>query len=240
MTGNINIEKIINEAFAKVRYAYYKAKGEHSDDKECTQLVFPRYRDKDDDVKGEIRVSEQEFRFAFVEAFNEVTKGTNFTYSIETPTRDTYLFSEGITSAERKLNDKLPCITEYGESANIDLVVYKEDEIVALIEFKCGTPKLEDYEKDMVKLTNEKESDEHAQRYFLQLLETSKDETITSIRNKRLDVLAQKQKSDKNVRAVNYRCYSLNHKGEKQEQPIHKRVFKFSIPKAQQLNIIAL
>lgn len=230
MTEYINIEKITKIAFAKVRYAYYKAKGEHSDDNKVrTKLVFPRYRDKDDNVKGEIRVSEQEFRFAFVEAFNEETKGTNYTYSIETPTRDTYLFSEGITSSEHKLNEQLPCITEYGESANIDLVVYNGDEIAALIEFKCGTPKSEDYEKDMVKLTNEKESDEQAQRYFLQLLESSDDDTINNIKTKRLEVLAQKQKSNKNVRAVNHRCYSLYHKGEKQEQPVHKCSFKFSL-----------
>ena len=169
MADYIDIEEITKIAFAKVRYAYYKAKGEKSIEIiEHTRLVFPRYRDKDEDVKGEIRVSEQEFRFAFVEAFNEVTKDTNYTYSVETPTRDTYLFSEGNTSAEHKLNDQLPCITEYGESANIDLVIYKDDEIVALIEFKSGNPQLEDYEKDMVKLTNIKESDEKAQRYFIQ------------------------------------------------------------------------
>lgn len=231
MANNIDIEEITKEAFAKVRYAYSKAKGETScDDKVCTQLVFPRYRDKEENVKGEIRVSEQEFRFAFVEAFNERAKGSNYTYSIETPTRDTYLFSEGITSSEHKLNEQLPCITEYGESANIDLVVYNGDEIAALIEFKCGTPKSEDYEKDMVKLTNEKESDEQAQRYFLQLLESSDDDTIKNIETKRLDVLAQKKKDEKNFRTVNYRCYSLCHKGERQEQPIHSRVFKFQKP----------
>ena len=229
MANNIDIEEITKEAFAKVRYAYSKAKGETScDDKVCTQLVFPRYRDKEENVKGEIRVSEQEFRFAFVEAFNERVKGSNYTYSIETPTRDTYLFSEGNTSAEHNLNEKLPCITEYGESANIDLVIYKGDEIAAIIEFKAGNPKLEDYEKDFVKLTNTEESSEQAQRYFLQLLEASDEGTITNIKKEKLGEIGKKRKNNKNIRAVQYRCYSLCHNGKKVEQPIYTTEFRFS------------
>ena len=224
----MNIEDIIEKAFAKVKYAYDKANGVHSDEnKDCTRLVFPQYRDKEENVKGEIRVSEQEFRFAFVEAFNETQKSTDYTYSIEVPTRDTYLFSEGITSAKHKLNNQLPCITEYGESAKIDLVLYKKDEIVALIEFKAGNPEIEDYEKDMVKLTNEKESGEKAQRYFLQLLKSFNDRTLKNIKQNKLGVLAEKSKNDKNIRTVKYRCYSLSHKGEKVEQPIYEEEFRF-------------
>ena len=48
------------------------------------RLVFPRYRDKDD-----LRVSEQEARFAFVEA---LCKGP-FRYSVETPTSKCYQFT---------------------------------------------------------------------------------------------------------------------------------------------------
>ena len=47
------------------------------------RLVFPRYRDK------ELRVSEQEARFAFVEALSQGP----FRYSVEAPTSKLYRFS---------------------------------------------------------------------------------------------------------------------------------------------------
>lgn len=58
-------------------------------------LIFPRYRKKDD-----LRVSEQEARFAFVEALNMGP----FWYSVEAPTSKTYSFTgEGRRSAATDL-----------------------------------------------------------------------------------------------------------------------------------------
>ena len=53
------------------------------------RLVFPQYRKKDDGTKGDLRVSEQEARFAFVEA---LCQGP-FRYSVETPTDKLYQFT---------------------------------------------------------------------------------------------------------------------------------------------------
>ena len=65
------------------------------------RLLFPRYRKKEDGTKGDLRVSEQEARFAFVEALCE--EG-NFRYSVETPTEKLYQFtSENEISAQTDL-----------------------------------------------------------------------------------------------------------------------------------------
>ena len=56
-------------------------------------MVFPKYRNK------ETRVSEQELRFAFIEAFNELNKENNWGlyYSVETPTeKNTDFLIKGI------------------------------------------------------------------------------------------------------------------------------------------------
>ena len=59
------------------------------------RLVFPRYRTRDEkkdqciSEQGALRVSEQEARFAFVEALSQ----SPFSYSVETPTSKGYSFS---------------------------------------------------------------------------------------------------------------------------------------------------
>ena len=64
------------------------------------RLVFPRYRKKEDDEKVELRVSEQEARFAFVEA---LCQGP-LRYSVEVPTTKCYSFSgKGSRSASTDL-----------------------------------------------------------------------------------------------------------------------------------------
>lgn len=222
------MERLIQKAFLKVQRAYFRAKGNLSfDNGERTSIVVPRYRDIEDAngnvvEKGKLRLSEQEFRFAFVEAFNELCNDTNLCYSVETPTKDKYLFSKGNTSDEWGLDASVPCITKYGESGNIDLVIYDNQEIAALIEFKAGNPDIVDYEKDFVKLTNIKESSENVQRYFLQIVESSDEGTIRNVKEKKLDEIAKKTKDEKNILSVKYRCYSLSHKGEQTERPIYK------------------
>ena len=54
------------------------------------RLLFPRYRKDEDCEKAKLRVSEQEARFAFVEA---LCKGGKFRYSVETPTDKLYRFT---------------------------------------------------------------------------------------------------------------------------------------------------
>lgn len=54
------------------------------------RVLFPRYRGKKEGEKGDLRVSEQGARFAFVEAL--CTAG-QFRYSVETPTDKLYQFT---------------------------------------------------------------------------------------------------------------------------------------------------
>ena len=107
------------------------------------RLVFPRYRKKDDGTKGDLRVSEQEARFAFVEA---LCQGP-FRYSVETPTSKGYKFS-----GEKEL------------SAQTDLTVHDASGRCSIcnIEFKEGgiSPSKSDKDnfpiyKDMQKLLRE-------------------------------------------------------------------------------------
>ena len=72
------------------------------------RLLFPRYREKEDGTKGDLRVSEQGARFACVEA---LCTGGQFRYSVETPTDKLYQF----TGETRKI------------SAQTDLTVYDRD-----------------------------------------------------------------------------------------------------------------
>ena len=67
------------------------------------RLVFSRYRKKDDGTKGDLRVSEQEARFAFVEALYQGP----FRYSVETPTDKLYKF----TGKKPSFRSDRPCGT---------------------------------------------------------------------------------------------------------------------------------
>ena len=98
------------------------------------RLVFPQYRDPDEKKnkrKRDLRVSEQEARFAFVEA---LCQGP-FRYSVETPTDKPYQFS-----GEKKL------------SAQTDLAVHDASGRCRIcnIEFKEGgiSPSKSDKDKD--------------------------------------------------------------------------------------------
>ena len=75
--------------------------------------------------KREIRVSEQESRFAFVEA---IMQDDDLQYCVETPTRKTYKFQD-------KSNNGSPIEDENGQSAMIDMTLFSNAEEIN-IEFK--------------------------------------------------------------------------------------------------------
>lgn len=135
-----------------------------------SRLLFPHIREN-----GNIRVSEQELRFIFVEVFNEYckAKSLNLYYSIETPTIDTYSFK-----GENKQCDE-------GQSAMFDLVIFDEHyNRRALLEFKAKNASFDSHEKDMVKLLNPKEGSEDVLRYFIEILENYNNGTIKSLSTK--------------------------------------------------------
>lgn len=164
------IEKIITDAFKRVQNAYaYHREGYSSipleDNNPSTLLVYPRFFHGSPATNSEYtRVgSEQEMRFAFVEAFQEYfsSKKEKLYLSVETPTIERYGFSKG----QLKIYDSK---SKEGRSGNFDLVVHDENlSRVCLIEFKNNYPgnekakegeKYREIQKDFLKLANPKEN----------------------------------------------------------------------------------
>lgn len=130
------------------------------------RLIFPRYR------SGNIRVSEQEARFAFA---NEVENQKEFFYAIEVPTTNRYSgFSTKPKIHESNSNE--------GRSGSIDLSVYKKinDKPYINIEFKSGQPRHASITKDILKLAYEP----HEYGIFFHILEHSNGRTVDSLLKK--------------------------------------------------------
>lgn len=198
MTNEEHIENVITRTFEIVKKVYdnqQELNGKKGKDS-GSRIIFPLKRG------NETRISEQELRFIFVEQLNkEIEEKWDIFYSVETPTRDTYLFKG--ENPDRK---------DDGQSANFDLVIHDSSfKRIALIEFKANNPDIHDYQKDFVKLTNKRE--DSCFRYFIQLLQntrTGKDEqtdTMQNIKKKKINVENEKKKWGPEI--VQYRCYSL-------------------------------
>ena len=141
-----------------------------------SRIIFPLKRESKD-KKEEFRISEQELRFVFVEEFNKYcSKNWDAYYSVETPTRKRYDFS----------NKEMPCKVDYpnGQSAMVDFSIFlkEQDKLtrVALIEFKALNPDKQSYMKDYVKLLNE----DQKFVYFIMIVKSANDRTIKSIAEK--------------------------------------------------------
>ena len=103
-------EGIVNEA-----YRCHKEESLREMSK-MTSLVFPQYSADDDESqdkqkkqKEKTRISEQELRFAFVQAFHEYkcTHNCNYQYGVEVPTKDKYLFTEKDEENKRKYKPRI-------------------------------------------------------------------------------------------------------------------------------------
>jgi hypothetical protein len=202
------IKKLIDEilipnALRKVRDAY-----NHRDDFAATEtfIVFPTKRDET------YRISEQEFRFAFIEALIEHNKATldsdKIYYSVETPSKDVYQFPK----------DNMPKIAENdeGQSASFDLTLYRNKRVIALIEFKAHNVNKLYVWKDLLKLQNPKEGNSECLRYFLWLFKSMDSGTEKSVNDK----IVGFGKMDCVVRC---RCYALSDlKGDKFPKPFYK------------------
>ena len=192
---------IISEAFKHVKNAYDLSKEPNSS--KDSRLIFPKKRDESIRVsEPNIRVSEQELRFAFVEEFLKYVKKKkkDWYYAVEVPTKIKYDFSD----------KKNPKVAEEGKgkSASFDLAIYAKGDnnfnLIALLEFKAGNPKKFDYHKDLVKLENEKEGDNEVLRFFIEIVKNADERTPKNIESKLKDKRLQ----------TNFICYSLT-EGEK-------------------------
>ena len=182
-----HIDEIIKLTFERVQYAFdhNKEKGPVKSEP-ISRIVFPSYSD------GGTRISEQELRFCFTEAFNEYFRNKNIPlfYSVETPTRNNY---SGFSKSKDNPHPT-PQLDPDGRSAEFDLVVFElEDGKMkrrCLIEFKANNASILDHEKDFVKLNNPQElSDEEGKnvvglRYFIELIDGCHSGTLTSLNDK--------------------------------------------------------
>lgn len=160
--------KIIDESFNRLAEIFKcNIEGEPS---QVSRLIFPRYR-----VSNELRISEQELRFIFVEVFNQYCEENDIEllYSIETPSLDKYDFRNNPQSSEN------------GQSAMFDLVIFDRNFTRrALIEFKANNADEKSHRKDIVKLDNPQEGSEDVLRYFIEIVENSNNRTIESLISK--------------------------------------------------------
>ena len=116
-----------------------------------TRILIPNYR-KNEKSDDKSRYSEQELKQIFI---NKMLTDSKFYYSVETPTKYIYAFSNfNIPQIEKKETSR-----EHFESARFDLSLYDKDDLNTLlthIEFKHKNPPDEkDISKDLLKLTNE-------------------------------------------------------------------------------------
>ena len=222
------IEKVLKDTFYEIYYAYKEHKEDTKNENtknSKSHIVFPKYKNNE-----EIRVSEQELRFVFVEKLNQnICDDNKYYYSVETPTGKSYVFDEdnggpkvvSQTDEENNENNK-------GVSARIDLVIMAKDagnfKRVALIEFKAHNPDVNDYRKDICKLINEEwEDNPNCLKYFIQIINVKNEQrTWNNIENKKITAIDD-LKEKKNIEySIEYRCFNLNSMNLKLKQGIIK------------------
>lgn len=169
-----------------------------------TKMIIPYYNNnnsKEKNLNSKLRVSEQELRFIFVEQLHKFLP-IGYTYSVETPTKCKYKFTE----------NRKDCIPERhkGLSGNFDLTIQDENnQITAIVEFKSKSVKSHSYAKDLCKLWNKDEGNgECTQRYFINVFESMNKQTLNTLKGKITNNdYIKKQKNDIDIIIV---CKSLN------------------------------
>lgn len=144
-----------------------------------SRLVFPVTRD------GEPRFSEQEARLLFVQNLEK----QKFYYSVETPTKNKF---KGFNAGNPEMvnnNDKS------GKSGSIDVSLHSGNgKRIALVEFKYGTSRGKEIEKDFLKLLLDEP--ESKLNYFIHAVEELYPKLIETVEEKYKKALASlKQKT---------------------------------------------
>ncbi len=205
MENKEHIEAIINRTFEVIQKVYKNQREIEPSSNEFigSHIIFPQKREEDVKNQQEItRVSEQELKQIFIEQLNlEICKGNwNVYYSVETPTKDIYRFSDvekplygkeiEEKNKERERNG-MPLLK--GQSANFDIVIHDGNfNRIALIEFKANNASEKDHAKDFKKLNNQEEGDDSVLRFFIEIVKSADKGTIESLHNKVQDCIKGK------------------------------------------------
>ena len=147
----------------------------NKDDSETgSRLFIPQKNDEN-------RISEQELRFAFIESFLEDDSLKEYKFSVETPTKKAYRFTEG----GKKIKPECYDDGEDGRKANTDLTILsKDNQMVCMIEFKAKNTDFHSHAKDFIKLKKEKETDSKILRLFVEIYIRTDNQTLVSIYKK--------------------------------------------------------
>ena len=189
-----HMDEIIRLTFKRLGNAYRNQEVNKTEfEKVGSRLVFPSYYKEKEATKT--RISEQELRFIFVEVFNAYCdmEQLDLYYSVETPTKDTYINFADST--------KTPKADPIGRCAEFDLVIFDEKmNRRCLVEFKANNASEHDHEKDFVKLNNTNEGSNDVLRYFIEVIKSYNDNTKESLKTKLGKNIAIK---------TSFHCYAL-------------------------------
>lgn len=205
MENKEHIEAVIERTFKVIQKVYENQREvkPSSNNFIGSYIIFPQKREEDVKNQQEItRVSEQELKQIFIEQLNlEICKRNwNVYYSVETPTKDIYRFSDvenplcGKEIEEiNKDRERNGMTLLKGQSANFDFVIHDSNfKRIALIEFKANNASEKDHAKDFKKLNNQEEGDNNVLRYFIEIVRNANRGTIESLHNKTKDCIKGK------------------------------------------------
>lgn len=166
---------ICKEVLKRLSQMDYEKKGGSSEER----LIFPM-KIQADGTKERDRISEQELRQLFIEEFK--VKHRNLYYSIETPTKNKYSFTN--ENNEKKIADSV----NVGQSALVDMCVFEKEKKsykrILNIEFKHKNATEGNISKDILKLMYEEQNGA-----FILLLKNTNGGTLNNLAEKRNGVV---------------------------------------------------
>ena len=150
----MSIENIIEDSLKELKNRITQP-STNTDKNITSRLIFPQYRDKS------ARYSEQELKQIFL---HKIENNTNYFYSVETPTKHVYHFSD----------TEMPLVKENHEKARFDVSLYSKnnkDDLLTHVEFKYGNPdKKSGICKDFLKLVSEVKFTNEKKNFFVHYL----------------------------------------------------------------------
>ena len=156
----MSIENIIEDSLKELKNRITQP-STNIDGNITSRLIFPQYRDKS------ARYSEQELKQIFL---HKIENNTNYFYSVETPTKHVYHFSDTEMPLVKENHEK----DDKYESARFDVSLYSKknkDDLLTHVEFKYGNPdKKSGICKDFLKLVSEVKFTNEKKNFFVHYL----------------------------------------------------------------------